>query len=32
MGIIQKKSAEEESYLASKASLSIDIQYFNMNV
>jgi len=32
MGIIKRKSDEEEPYLNNKASLTLEIQYFNMNV
>jgi hypothetical protein len=32
MGILKKKSDEEEPYQSTKASLCLEIQYFNMNV
>ena len=32
MGILKKKSEEEESYMNTKASLCLEIQYFNMSV
>jgi hypothetical protein len=32
MGILKRKSEEEEPFLNNKASLTIEVQYFNMNV
>jgi hypothetical protein len=32
MGIMKKKSDEEEPFLNTEASLSVEMYYFNMNV